>query len=1257
MQVREVRDFSKIGDAMPIPNLIHVQLSAYQRFLQKDTDPAKRKNEGLETLLREVFPIESYDGNLKLEYVSYDLSEPRYTTDECRALRLTYGMPFRIQVKLNRKDKDEVMEDSIYLGEVPIMIGGGEFIINGAERVIVNQLHRSPGVDFLVEVQEGDRPLHGCRIIPERGSWIECSVTKKDALAVRIDQSSKIPATTFLRALDKKYSSAESIISEFYNIENVKLKDLQATYYVASTIVDTESGEELVRAGSQIGENLEKVQASALKSVACVTKVSDPLILNTLSEDTAESHEAALMKIYARLRPGNPPALDKAQTLFQEKFFDENRYRLGRVGRFRINRKFDQDVAETEMTLRSEDLVNSLKYMFKLRSGEGYVDDIDHLGNRRLRTIDELAAEELRKGFLKLRRTVQERMSLKDPNELGKVSELVNSKSISSAIDFFFGRGELSQVVDQTNPLSQLTHERRLSALGPGGLNRKRAGFEVRDVHISHYGRICPIETPEGTNIGLIASLSIYSDIDEYGFLVTPYRVVKDGKVNGNNKFLRADEEMKSVLAPPDAVTRDGDVKKGMILARVEGDLATVASKDVQYIDISPRQTVSVSAALIPFLEHDDANRALMGSNMQRQAVPLLISDPPVVGTGMERSVAQNSGMVIRAERAGVVTYVDAMRILIDNADEYVLRKFVGLNERTCLNQKPIVKKGQRVKKGQIIADGAAVLQGELALGRNVLVAFITFDGYNFEDAIVISQRLVKDDTFTSIHIEEYDVEIRETKLGREEFTRDIPNVSERALANLDENGIVRVGTRVGPGDILVGKVAPKSKSELTPEEKLLHAIFGRAGEDVKNDSLEMPAGEEGVVINTERFSRRMHMTDEQKKQLKKDIDKYEKDMNLRAIEIFKQMIGEINEVTGQQMVDPNTRQKVGQSEITDVIMEQIENFSIDWAKGSKESREQSENTYTRFWPRVQAVLKEKVRRAEHMKRGDELPSGVLEMVKVYVSTKRQLSVGDKMAGRHGNKGVIARIVPEEDMPFLEDGTPVDIMLNPLGVPSRMNVGQILETHLGWAMMVLGQQAITPVFDGATEDQIHACVEEANRTVKERRKERKAKGTTLRPRELDVQMPYGGKVQLHDGRTGEPFEQRTTVGYIYMMKLHHLVDDKIHARSTGPYSLITQQPLGGKARTGGQRFGEMEVWGLEAYGAAYILQELLTVKSDDVEGRTKIYESMVKGTNTLEAGTPVSFDVLCNEIRGLGLNIQLEKKKGVGREDEDADLM
>ena len=1256
MKVSEIRDFSKRGDAIAVPNLIKVQQEAYTRFLQKDVDPEKRKSEGLEALLREVFPIVSYDGNLTLDYLSYTLSEARYTPDECRALRLTFGMPFRIAVKLTRKDKDEILEDSIYVGEIPIMIGGGEFIINGAERVIVNQLHRSPGVDFLVETQEGDRPLHGFRVIPERGSWIECAVTKKDALAVRIDQSSKIPATTFIRALDAKYSTTESIIKEFYTIENIKVGQLQAAYYAAATIIDSESGEELVKAGSQLGEAINKIQASTLKSIAVVTKVADPLILNTLADDSAESHEAALMKIYARLRPGNPPQLEKAKTLFKEKFYDENRYRLGRVGRFRINRKFEQNVPETEMVLRSEDFIGSLKYMFTLRAGEGYIDDIDHLGNRRLRTIDELAAEELRKGFLKLKRTVQERMSLKDPNEITKVAELVNSKSISSAIDFFFGRGELSQVVDQTNPLSQLTHERRLSALGPGGLNRKRAGFEVRDVHISHYGRICPIETPEGTNIGLIASLSIYSDIDDYGFLVTPYRVVHDGKVNGDVKFLRADEEMKSTLAPPDSVDKTGHLHKGNVLARVEGDLATLPSRDVQYVDISPKQTVSVSAALIPFLEHDDANRALMGSNMQRQAVPLLISDPPVVATGMEKPVAQNSGMVIRAERAGVVTYVDAERLLIDNADEYVFRKFQGLNERTCLNQKPIVKKGTRVKKGQILADGPATYQGELALGRNLLVAFMTFDGYNFEDAIVINERLVKDDVFTSIHIEEYDVEIRETKLGREEFTRDIPNVSEKALANLDESGIVRVGTRVGPGDILVGKISPKSKSELTPEEKLLHAIFGRAGEDVKNDSLEMPAGEEGVIIGAERYSRRMHMTDDQKKALKKDTDRYEKEMNGKAVEIFRQMVAEMNDVTGQVMVDPDTRQKVAQSDNLEVVLEQIENFKTDWIKGGKEAKEQAVNTYGRFWPRVQAVLKERARRIEHMKRGDELPSGVLEMVKIYLSTKRALSVGDKMAGRHGNKGVIARIVPEEDMPFLEDGSPIDIMLNPLGVPSRMNVGQILETHLGWAAAVLGFQAVTPVFDGATEDEIFKAVEEANKTVATRRKERETKKQVLPPRQLDVQMPYGGKIQLFDGRTGEPFEQRTTVGYLYMLKLHHLVDDKIHARATGPYSLITQQPLGGKARTGGQRFGEMEVWGLEAYGAAYVLQELLTVKSDDVEGRTKIYESMVKGTNTLEAGTPVSFDVLCNEIRGLGLNIQLEKKAGADAT-PDEDLM
>jgi len=1244
------RSFSKSGDFLPVPNLIEIQTESYRRFLQADVDPEKRKNIGLEALLREVFPIVSYDENISLEYLGYELGKPRHDPDECRQLRLTYGMPFRIRCRLVRKDKDEIREDTIYLGELPIMIGGGEFIINGAERVIVSQLHRSPGVDFVKESAEGDRALHACRIIPERGSWVEINVTRKDELAVRIDQSGKIPATTFLRAMDEKYGTDESIITEFYGnvIKTVKVGSLKPEMYAATTLINEETGEEIIRAGRQLGDAIEAIRGSGIKQMPVIDGIQDPLILNTMAQDTSRNHEEAQLKIYARLRPGNPPQLDRARKLLHEKFFDENRYRLGKVGRFRLNRKFDQDIPETEMTLRVEDVVNSLKYLMLLRTGDSRydVDDIDHLGNRRLRTIDELAADELRKGFLKLRRTVQERMSLKNPDEMERIAELVNSKSISSSIDFFFGRGELSQVVDQTNPLAQLTHERRLSALGPGGLNRKRAGFEVRDVHISHYGRICPIETPEGTNIGLIASLSIYSSVDAYGFLVTPYRVVNRGKVTDEVRYLRADEEMRSILAPPDAVGPDGRIVGEQVLARRHGDLASVPAKDVQYVDISPKQTVGVSASLIPFLEHDDANRALMGSNMQRQAVPLLTTEPPIIATGMERSVAENSGMVVRAARAGVVTYVDANRVIVDNTHEYVLRKFVGLNDNTCLNQKPVVKPGQRVRKGEVIADGAGTCRGELSLGKNVLVAFMTYDGHNFEDAIVISERLVKNDVFTSIHVEEFEIEIRETKLGREEFTRDIPNVSERALRNLDEGGVVRVGTKVGPGDILVGKVSPKSKSELSPEEKLLHAIFGRAGEDVKNDSLEVPAGKEGVVIDTKRFSRRMHMSEEQKRALNKQIKEYRQRWDEKIAVVFRQMCEEIVSITGQDMVDPSTRQKVGRSEILEVIMEQVENFKLEWIKPAS-AREEGQKVYNRYWPRISEMIEERDRKIAQMKRGDELPSGVLEMVKVYVATKRRLSVGDKMAGRHGNKGVIARIVPEEDMPFLEDGTPVDLLLNPLGVPSRMNVGQILETHLGWAAAVLGFQAVTPVFDGAKEPEIRECLIEAARRVRERKANVEAVQQAGHTGELLVEMPPHGKVRLYDGRTGEPFDQDVTVGYIYMMKLHHLVDDKIHARATGPYSLITQQPLGGKARTGGQRFGEMEVWGLEAYGAAYILQELLTVKSDDVEGRTKIYESMVKGTNTLEAGTPVSFDVLCNEIRGLGLNIQLEKKRVV----------
>ncbi|QOJ18566.1 MAG: DNA-directed RNA polymerase subunit beta [Phycisphaeraceae bacterium] len=1263
MAAKQVRDFSKHGDEIPVSNLDEIQKDAYERFLQLDRAYDQRDvTIGLEALLREVFPIVSYDNTMKLEYLHYKLDEPRYTADECRELRLTYGLPFRVGVRLVREGHSEIPQEDIYLGELPIMMGGGEFIINGAERVIVSQLHRSPGVDFSIASSIADRPLHSARIIPERGSWIELEVTKKDSLTMRIDQSTKIAAVTFLRCLDENFSTTDKILSLFYEVQEVKVEKLRPEHYSAEFILDHSTGEELCKPGAQIGDAIEAIQSSGIKSVRAIINAADPLILNTLAEENLDiffkegvassEYEAALLKIYTRLRPGNPPQVDKAKALFKEKFFDENRYRLGKVGRFRINRKFDTDpsyqqVGETVQHIRAEDFLAVIRYIHDLRAkrNKAHVDDIDHLGNRRLRTLDELAVEELRKGFLKLRRTVQERMSVKDPDELAKIADLVNSKSISSAIDFFFGRSELSQVVDQTNPLSMLVHERRLSALGPGGLNRKRAGFEVRDVHISHYGRICPIETPEGTNIGLIASLGIYASIDDYGFLLTPYRKVEKGKVSGQVVRLRADEEMKAVLATSDVLDKDGKIRGTHVLARVNGDLTQVNANQVEYVDIAPKQIVGISASLIPFLEHDDANRALMGSNMQRQAVPLIKTEPPCVATGMEKVVGPYSGMVVRAKNGGVVTYVDADRVIIDNSDEYELRKFRGLNERTCLNQKPVVKMGQRVKKGDILADGASTVQGELSIGKNVLVAFNTFDGYNFEDAIVISERLVKDDVFTSIHIDAFDVEIRETKLGREEFTRDIPNVSEKMLRNLDEHGVIRIGARVGPGDILVGKVSPKSKSELTPEEKLLHAIFGRAGEDVKNDSLEVPAGTEGIVIGARRFSRRMHLNEEQKKALKKEMEAFEREMDQKAITLFREMVRKINEVLETEMVDPSTRQKVGASDIPEVILEQIATFDPKWMKGSKEKKDAASVIHGQFWPRIQAVEKEKKRRIAHMKRGDELPTGVLEMVKVYLATKRHLSVGDKMAGRHGNKGVIARIVPEEDMPFLEDGTPVDVLLNPLGVPSRMNVGQILETHLGWAAQVLGFQAVTPVFDGATEKEIFEAMEEANTHVRQRLNEHERGEKLLGARELATIMPYGGKVQLYDGRTGEPFHQRTTAGYMYLLKLHHLVDDKIHARATGPYSLITQQPLGGKARTGGQRFGEMEVWALEAYGAAYVLQELLTVKSDDVEGRTKIYDSMVKGVNTLEAGMPVVFDVLCHELRGLCLNVSLEKQQ------------
>ena len=1235
LQPSRVRLFGSGQQAHVIPDLTQIQTESYRAFLQDDVSQDRRKDQGIEGVVCEIFPIESYDKQVSLEYLRYELGKPRYTPEECQQLRLTYGRPFRVWLRLN---KDEPVDEEVYLGDIPIMLGGGEFIINGAERVVVNQLHRSPGVDFVVESEgTAERKLHSCRIIPERGSWIEINVTKKESLAVRIDQSGKFSAMTLLRAMDPKYSSDADLIRTFYETSSESIHDGRSVSKIEGKIAvddivypakSDRAGEIIVEAGKKVTKNAaETICTSGLKRVEVMVSPQTPLIFNALADDTTSSHEEALLRIYQRLRPGNPPQLEKARTLFHEKFFDVNRYRLGRVGRFRINRKLDLSTTEKEMTLRPDDVVASIKYLLDLvaAGAESEVDDIDHLGNRRLRTIDELASDELRKGFLKLRRTVQERMSLKDVEDMTPRS-LINPKSISAAIEYFFGRSELSQVVDQTNPLSMLTHERRLSALGPGGLNRKRAGFEVRDVHISHYGRICPIETPEGTNIGLISSLAIYAGVDDYGFLVTPYREVKKGRLSDEIVWLRADEESEAYVAPADAPCEKnrlvGDRQmSGSIIARFRSDFEVVLPEEVEYIDVAPSQMVGVSAGLIPFLEHDDANRALMGSNMQRQAVPLLITEPPIVATGLEKDVATNSSMVIRARRAGRVNFVDAQRIEVGN-DVYMLRKFVGLNERTCLNQKPIVQLGDRVEKGQVMADGAATYQGELALGRNALVGFMSFDGYNFEDAIIISEDLVKEDVYTSIHIEEFDVEIRETKLGREEFTRDIPNVSEKALRNLDETGIVQIGTYVRPGDVLVGKVSPKSKTELTPEEKLLHAIFGRAGEDVKNDSLEVSSGIEGIVINTHKFSRRMSLSEDERKLFEKLLKDAEAGGNRRVANQFTRMINEMEAMLSKVLTDEDNTPLVRDQD-TKVVADCAGNFHLESVTRGMRSDQriaEIEGIYKNFWPEIESAMDERDRTLNSMKRGDELRSGVLQMIKVYIATKRVISVGDKMAGRHGNKGVIAKIFPVEDMPFLPDGTPLQILLNPLGVPSRMNVGQILETHLGWAGAVLGFQAVTPVFDGASESDINQCLDKAG-------------------------LPKHGKVLLNDGRTGEPFDQQTTVGYIYMMKLHHLVDDKVHARSTGPYSLITQQPLGGKARFGGQRFGEMEVWALEAYGAAYILQELLTVKSDDVEGRTKIYESMVKGENTLEAGTPASFDVLTNEIRGLGLNMQLEKRR------------
>ncbi|MGH7142987.1 MAG: DNA-directed RNA polymerase subunit beta [Planctomycetota bacterium] len=1249
---KETRSSGRSKSFMEIPQLLEQQQKFYNEFLQSDVAPDERRHAGLQAVLKETFPIVSYDGNTKLEFISYDLGVPRRTVDDCTQLKLTYGRPLKIRIRLVRKE--EQVEADVYLGNIPVMIGGGEFIINGAERVIVSQIRRSPGVDFGEEIHPSGKRLHTCRIIPERGSWIQVEVTAKDTLVIRIDNSSKMPATTFLRALDEKFGTTEAIVKAFHPdaVKQVDLKKetterLSETYLVANPLAGLMEPEPVKPSRSKNSDEPKPLKlplklrpeavdylVSKLEEAGKSTKVTvlegvhDELLIHTLQEDPIEGHQNAIMELYRRMRPGNPPHKDKAVELFNEMFKNPQRYNFGNIGRFRINRKFgmelprvSEDIPTDQLTISGDDYFRILNYITMLRADKGMLDDIDHLANRRVRTINDLVTEEFRKGMLKLKRNIREKISMKDADQITPQT-LINSQTVSSAIEYFFARGELSQVVDQTNPLAQLTHERRLSALGPGGLNRKRAGFKERDVHPSHYGRICPIETPEGANIGLIVSMAIFSEIDAFGFIVTPYVEVKDGKVTSEVLWLRADEEQKHYIAAADLEYEHetGVIKSKTCVARHQENFILTSAAKVTLLDIAPKQLVGVAASLVPFLEHDDTTRALMGANMQRQAVPLLVPEPPLVGTGMEEIVALNSGMMQYAQEAGTVTYADSQKVTIKSAKgeaEYPLRKYHGLNDRSCLNQKPLVKNGDKVRKGQILTEGAATRDGILALGRNVTVAFLSYEGYNFEDAILVSRRLIEEDVFTSIHIEEFTCEVRETKLGREEITRDIPNVSESMLRNLDDKGLIRVGTRVRPGDILVGKIAPKSKSELSSEEKLLYAIFGRAGEDVKNDSLEVKPGCEGYVIKVEHFRRAPQIEDSGA--ARKEVKRLETEYNDQIAAIIREKFAQLQELVGAKLMHKVTGEviKVDKIEDFEQLTKVDDQLSVDDLEMHSNTRRKARSLAQEYKVRRELLEVQRDRIVAHIKHGDELATGVMEMVKVYVAIKRRLSVGDKMAGRHGNKGVVSCILPVEDMPYMPDGRSVDIILNPLGIPSRMNFGQVLEVHLGWAASENKFRAVTPVFDGWSEETI--------------RKELKSAG-----------LPEDGKIELFDGRTGERLDQKVTVGVMYMLKLHHLVSDKIHARATGPYSLITQQPLGGKARSGGQRFGEMEVWALEAYGAASVLQELLTVKSDDVEGRTKIYESMVRGENKIEAGTPVSFDVLCNEIRGLALNVQIQ---------------
>jgi DNA-directed RNA polymerase subunit beta len=1347
---RQRRDYARISTVINIPNLIEVQKDSYARFLQKDRHPKEREDRGLESVFRSIFPISDFNEVAFLEYVGYEIGtwecdcgeykslggegvecekcgkhliyKEKYDVEECRQRGMTYADPLRIMVQLVVSERDEetgeirirdVKEQKVYLGEIPLMTDKGTFIINGTERVIVSQLHRSPGVFFNAEKVRGasGNVMYSARIIPYRGSWLDFEFDSKGTLFARIDRRRKLPVTILLQALG--YSN-EQVLRAFYPIEHVvyepsrgvfgkRVSELLAGQAPTEDIIDPKSGEMIAKADRKISRAIAKRLTSAgLQTVPIgtdellgkylahdvidettgevVVAINDEVTLDvldkirlkgirefsvlymenprldtcmrdTVASDKSRTQEEALLEIYRRLRPGDPPTKETAKALFENLFFNAKRYDLSEIGRWKLNHKLQETFDRLEQTsppaehrtLTEADIVAVIGYLLDLRKGRGMVDDIDHLGNRRVRSVGELLENQFRIGLIRMERAIRERMSIHDLDQV-MPHDLISFKPVSAAIKEFFGSSQLSQFMDQTNPLSELTHKRRLSALGPGGLTRDRAGFEVRDVHPTHYGRICPIETPEGPNIGLIASLSTYARVNKLGFIESPYRKVRNGRVTNEVDFLSAVEEDRYVIAQASVeLDPDGRFASDIVAARKGSEFLLVPVEEIDYMDVSPKQLVSVAASLIPFLENDDANRALMGSNMQRQAVPLLCTEAPFIGTGMEYIAARDSGAVLVSKHPGTVVSVDATRIVVRveppsdtecleaKVDIYNLTKFQRSNQNTCINQKPVVHVGDRVERGEAIADGPATDAGELALGQNVLVAFMPWGGYNFEDAIVVSERLVKRDRFTSIHIEEFEVEARDTKQGKEEITRDIPNVGEEALKDLDESGIIRIGAKVKPGDYLVGKVTPKGETQLSPEEKLLKAIFGEKAGDVRDTSLTVPPGVEGTVVGVRVFSRKgldkdlraRAIEDDEVRHIEKDfaeerlILEGERDKRIREL-----LVGQ---KVGQEVRDPETGTvflKKG-APLTAEVLARFEGWALlDLPLAERDGPVSAvETLWERVRDQVQRLQDLCEEKSSKVRKGDELPPGVLKLVKVYISMKRKLSVGDKMAGRHGNKGVVSVIVPEEDMPCMADGTPVDLILNPLGVPSRMNVGQILESHLGWAAEHLGLYIASPVFDGAREEDIKQLLAEAG-------------------------LPQTGNTILYDGKTGEPFDQKVTVGYIYMMKLHHLVDDKIHARSTGPYSLVTQQPLGGKAQFGGQRLGEMEVWALEAYGAAYTLQEMLTVKSDDVAGRTRMYEAIVKGDNILDASLPESFNVLVKELQSLCLDVELIKNDG-----------